>query len=43
MAEIHRKKRQQMAPEAYTELGLIYLVRVEDATKDGKDVLNPKP
>ncbi len=32
---------QQMALEAFTEPGLLYMVRVEDATKDGKDGVKP--
>ncbi len=30
-----------MTPDTFTEPGLIYLVRVEDAVKDGKDELKP--
>ena len=36
------RRGQQMALEAFTEPGLIYVVRVEDAIKDGKDALKPE-
>ncbi len=35
------RSRQPMTPDTFTEPGLIYLVRVEDAVKDGKDELKP--
>jgi hypothetical protein len=35
------RKGQQMASETFTEPGLLYLVRVYDAMKDGKDGLKP--
>jgi hypothetical protein len=35
------RKGQQMTLEAFTEAGLVYLVRVADSTKDGKDTAKP--
>jgi hypothetical protein len=36
------RKHQQMPPAAFTEPGLIYLVRIGDAIKDSKDALKPE-
>ena len=36
------RKGQQMALEAFTDPALLYLVRVADATKDGKDEAKPE-
>jgi hypothetical protein len=36
------RKGQQMALDVFTEPGLIFLVRVQDATKDSKDELKPE-
>lgn len=35
------RKGQRMTWETFTEAGLVYLVRVADAVKDGKDELKP--
>ncbi len=35
------RKGQQMALEKFTETGLLYLVRVADCAKDGKDAAKP--
>lgn len=36
------KKGERMPLDVFTEPGLLYLVRVEDATKDSKDTLKPQ-